>query len=764
MHLGYRFTSFILSFMLFTLLGCEEFSADSPSNTNNVANAVVIYADTTSAKAQFAVDELEAALSSADYTVTRMGLDAWQAEQNVTKIILFTATEKSLSAAMSKVTKPLTQALIPEGFALQQSSSTGLVTWVKGFDEAGVMYGGFELAEQISLYGLQRLQAGVQNPYMEKRGTKFNIPLDARTPSYSDMSDVAQENMKEVWDYQFWTDYIDHLARYRYNFVSLWNLHPFPSMVRVPDYPEVALDDVKQITAPFDEHYSTQARGYDTPELMKNLKTIVHMTMDEKIVFWRKVMQYAADRNIKFYVVTWNIFDYGTEGKYGITDKIDNPITIDYFRKSVKEMFVAYPLLAGVGLTTGENMPDANFMEKEEWAYKTYGLGVLDAAKEFPEREITFIHRQHQAGAQAIAKQFKSLLDQDNIDFIFSFKYAQAHVYSSTTQHYHPEFVNDIGDMKTIWTLRNDDVYLYRWGAPDFVREFIQNIPYDVGRGYYYGSDQYVWGREFLSLTPEAPRELELSKHWYQWLLWGRLGFNPSLSNERLAAIVGQRFPEVETEKLFSAWQEASMVYPVVTGFHWGQYDFQWYIEASKSRPGPAQTESGFHDVNRFINLPPHESTNYLSIPDYVASTIHKKKLSANLATKITPLEVAELLHKHADEALMLVTPLRAKNNKVLDKTLQDIKTIAFLGKHYGYKIAGATQLALYRTSKQSIYQQEAIKQLTLALEYWKKYTASSETLYENPFWTNRVGHVNWHELTQEVAKDIDIAKVNLLN
>ena len=33
------------------------------------------------------------------------------------------------------------------------------------------------------------------------------------------------------------------------------------------------------------------------------------------------------------------------------------------------------------------------------------------------------------------------------------------------------------GNVKTTWTMRNDDVYYYRWGAPDFVRTFIKNIP-----------------------------------------------------------------------------------------------------------------------------------------------------------------------------------------------------------------------------------------------------------------------------------------------
>jgi hypothetical protein len=57
-----------------------------------------------------------------------------------------------------------------------------------------------------------------------------------------------------------------------------------------------------------------------------------------------------------FIVVTWNIFTNGTEGKYGITDDIDNAVTRDYFRKSVYSLFKTYPLLAGIGLTTGENM------------------------------------------------------------------------------------------------------------------------------------------------------------------------------------------------------------------------------------------------------------------------------------------------------------------------------------------------------------------------------------------------------------------------
>ena len=37
-----------------------------------------------------------------------------------------------------------------------------------------------------------------------RRGIKFNIPLDARTPSYSDNNFAAQQNIAEMWSLDFW--------------------------------------------------------------------------------------------------------------------------------------------------------------------------------------------------------------------------------------------------------------------------------------------------------------------------------------------------------------------------------------------------------------------------------------------------------------------------------------------------------------------------------------------------------------------------------
>ncbi len=644
-----------------------------------------------------------------------------------------------------------------QGFALQDSSDSH--PSLHGADHAGLTYGLLELAEQIRLYGVGGITSTTQSPAQLDRGVKFNISLDVRTPTYTEPSNAAQNAMEQVWDRAFWFEYLDYLASQRYNLVSLWSLHPFPSMVRVPEYPSVALDDVRKSTTTWQENYPLQAIGLDAPEIVDNYEVLHKMTIDEKIAFWREIMAYAKARHIKFYIVTWNIFVNGTDGKYGITDNITNPVTRDYFAKSVRAMFNTYPDLAGIGLTTGENMPGATFDEKEDWAFAAYGQGILDVARRNPDREFTLIHRQHQTKARDIARKFQPVIDAPNINFLFSFKYAQAHVMSSTVQPFKDGFVEDIPPQKTLWTLRNDDNYLFRWGGADFVREFIQNIPADVSAGMYYGSDQWVWTRELLSTEPARPRELEFTKHWYHWLLWGRLAYDPNLGNDRLTDLIGERFPQADGAALFAAWNHAAMTYPLTTGFHWGALDFQWYIEASQSIPGAARTPTGFHDVNRFISLPPHPGTDYVSIPDYVAN--RRVSSEAESLAGTTPPEVANRLIQHAKAALDLLNEIDAIGDRDLRRTVEDIRAQAYLGLHYGHKIIAALHLHQMRQTLGEAHFSYLSSSLNQAAYFWRLYAATADHLYDiRPLWTNRVGYVDLAHTYQSVIYDLTICGV----
>jgi hypothetical protein len=657
----------------------------------------------------------------------------------------------------------------PEGFRLRRrTDSRRIYIEVLSRDDAGAMYGGLELAEQIRTRGVDGVTDTDIDPYMSMRGVKFNVPLDLRTPSYSDMSDAAQRNIGTVWDMKFWREYLDALARDRYNFVSLWNLHPFPSMVKVPDFPDVALDNVWRSTIAFDEDYSTRTTDIVTPAMLAKKQIVKRLTIEQKIAFWREVMRYARDRNIDFYIVTWNVYTYGVDGKYGITDSIENPKTRDYFRASVREMFRTYPLLRGIGLTAGENMGEVrmysggvdSFDAKENWLFATYGEGILDAARAEPGRQFRLIHRQHESRAQDIVATFKPVIDQPNVDFVFSFKYAQAHALSSSTQTFHRGYLESLGDQQTLWTIRNDDALLLRWAAPDFVREFVRNIPREKTEGYYFGSDNWVPGRDFLTRDPAGlAGRPEIHKHWLHHLLWGRMAYDPALDNERIAALVGARFPGIDGRKLLAAWQDASMVYPLVTGFHWANFDFQWYIEGCRSRPGPAKTETGFHSVETFIDQPVHPGTDNLTIPAYVAALMKSQKPAGK-----TPIQVADEIDSRVTSAARTLGELNkaAAKPAELRATLNDIALMIDLGGYYAAKIRGATSLALYRATKDPVHQRQALEHLRGAAYRASMYALRAKLSYGPRVWTNRVGHVDFQEFAEGAQADMEIARAPL--
>jgi hypothetical protein len=69
-------------------------------------------------------------------------------------------------------------------------------------------------------------------------------------------------------------------------------------------------------------------------------------------------------------------------------------------------------------------------------------------------------------------------------------------------------------NLRTWLEVRNDDIYSFRWGDPDFARAYIQNMPGpDRMAGFNMGPDGYNWGREFIDKMPEKPRQLVMQSN-----------------------------------------------------------------------------------------------------------------------------------------------------------------------------------------------------------------------------------------------------------
>lgn len=636
---------------------------------------------------------------------------------------------------------------------------------VNGSDTNGLMYAALEIAEQIKLNNT--ISKTSKTPYIKKRGIKYNIPLDARTPSYDDSGDAAQRNIAEMWEWPFWEKFIDNMAINRYNTLTLWNPHPFPSMIKMPNFPDIALDDIYVTTLkPIGQENEWAEPQMVSRNVIENLKKVKTISIDEKISFWKKVMQHAKDRGIDIYYFNWNVCPNGAAnpvepfyrtykqpmwdekpGKYGISNQMDNPINITYYREAIKTFLLTYPNVKGIGVTAGEHMQDiGGDYNREQWIWETYGQGMLDAKKEQPNRDVDFIHRVWNTDMDKIMNYWKDYPG----SFEASYKYAKARLYSSPFLNFADKHIEAMKpyNLKSWWNLRNDDIFVYRWGDPDYVRSFIGHFKKEHTAGFYMGSDGYVWGKEFISKQPELSGKLEIDKHWFRFMLWGRLSYDNELDNNFFISKIKNHYPETDASILFKSWQTASKIIPEVNRFHWQNWDYQWAVEAC------IDARTGFHTINHFMTNKTLVNSNILNPMEYAQA-----KSNNTLKNKTTPYNIANNLRDNANKTIVGVEKLVKEDNTVELKTLlDDLLAMAYLGKYYACKIEAATELSLMKETKSEAYRAKGVKLLEEAVKHWTRYTEISEKNY-HPQMLARTKELDWRMRLESVKADIDIAK-----
>ena len=649
---------------------------------------------------------------------------------------------ESLQAEPLTVSLQINPSLKTQSYSIRFPASEAIL--VEGGDETGLMYGGLRLAELIRLNGSLQFDEEKAEPYLLRRGLKMDLTLDARSLGYDDTGDAGQENIRVMWDPEFWEAFLDRMALHRYNALTLWHPHPFPLMLELEKYPGVAMEDVYKSTYPW-EHKEHPRYAPDDAE--EHMELIRRMSPGEKIAHWQQVMDHARDRGIEIYFITWNIHLDGARGKHGITAEQDNELTIEYLRYCVKEFLDTYPNLTGLGLTAGEMMKERHDQySKEKWLWRTYGLGISDALEKDPDRRFRFIHRVWESGMEPIMEDFGSRFPGD---FEVSFKYARGRMYA----HPNPPFANGLleelrpYEVKSWWNIRNDDLYSFRWGDPEFARSFIRNIPREQTAGIHMGSDGYLWGRNFFTRDPEMNGQLEIDKHWYNFMMWGRLAYDPGTDRSFFEARLADRYPGVPAALLYDTWAAVSRIPNLVNQFHWRDWDFQWNYEICSEI-------YHFHSVEDFISSAPVEGSGMISIEDYILANGDNQ-----VPGVITPPEVVRqirILVSQARAGLEAMGDYKggSKERKHLE---EDIRAMASLGDYYAAKISGAIHLAAYRASGDRAEQQKAVSELEGALKAWKSYARIAMEQYLPQDYA-RTRSTDLHALIPEVEKDIEIA------
>ena len=726
----------------------------------------------------FAAAEIKAAVGMIGGTVTEQPLTAHNAAGVTGARVILAKVGDAISGW-----NPLPTPAVSQAYAIRVRQVGGLQEiLVLGHDAVGTQYGGLDVAEAISIGTLATLASSNQAPKVPERGIKLNIPLDARNPSYSDMADAAQASMADIWDLAFWRDYLDEMARQRLNTLSLWSLHPFPSMVTVPEYPAVALTDVVRTKVPFDS-VSTKGGGiWEAAEMggAANLEVVKVMTPAQKTAFWNTVLDMAEARGVNVYLFTWNIFTDGLEGNpYGIvldtntTTMQASAVTKQYFRRSVRALLTSLPKLAGLGITAGEQMAGTD-AENATWLADTYGAGMNDAKVGYtattpsgsaivvpanPTRPLRLIHRLHQTSYDIINTAFGKY--KNNIVIDTSHKYCKAWVTSTTKPDYVLDDIAEAPPEDQVWlTVRFDAQYNTRWGDADFVRSWVNNLPSGLNgqgepklKGFYMGPDGYTWARR-TNARGATGSQLDIRRWWYTQQLFGRLSYDPTITNAYFNKLVAARLniTEQKATTLNNGLIRASRIMPLLLRFYFaGGGDYQYFPEGCRNT-------SGFVSVTNYMNNTP------IGGGDGNGESPKKMKdFCTDIKNGVMPaIDTGARLDAEADAALSAIAALSDDPAKPeYNETLADIRIMAALGKYYAAKFRGARDLMLATTvdtANASTHRANAVTQLTDALAKWKTWAGLMAASY-HPTRLARSGPFDPMAFAAYAANDIAIAQ-----
>jgi Bacterial Ig domain len=728
----------------------------------------------------FAVSEIRTALATVGGSVTEAPLSAHNAG-GVTGVRVILARTGSAISGWTPLPAPTAE----QAYSVRVKNSGSLQDiLIVGADAAGTLYGGLDVADAIRMGTLGSLAASDLTPHIAQRGIKFNIPLDLRSPSYSDANDAAQALIPKVWELSFWEEYLDEMVRQRLNTLSLWNLHPFPSMVTVRDYPAIALADVWRTTVPFT---STGGTGTGFYEPGKNggagqFDIIKKITPAEKTAFWNQVLDLAEARGISVYLFTWNIHTDATEGNsYGIVDdsaststKQGSAPTKAYFRASVRALLTALPKLAGFGVTGGEQMTGSS-ADKVQWLADTYGAGMHDVRTGYTvtapggatttvpanaARPLRLIVRSHQVNISDMDAIFGPVYYKSfTVDT--SYKYSIAHTFSTTKPEFYTGTMDGLADGKRTWlTVRFDDQYNARWGDPDFVRSWVNNIPKTNGNGkpqlngYYMGPDGFTWGIR-SNVKDATLNQLDIKRWWYTQSLFSRLSYNPTLTNQFFDQLVASRLRLTvpKAAALNQGLAFASQITPWLTKYYWGGgNDFENFVEG-------CTTNNGFLTVTQYMANDPiggNDGNNQSPLP--LGDFCTQERQGKN------PINIADKIDALADNALTAIASLtRDPVDSEMNQTIDDIKILVAMGRYYAEKFRGARALKFAEidsanATESAKHRATAVTHLTNALARWTTYAQLSAERYY-PTRHNRIGNFDLTAFTAYVAGDIAIAK-----
>jgi hypothetical protein len=626
--------------------------------------------------------------------------------------------------------------LKPGGYIIRHYGKQVVVV---GADANGALYGVLDVKEQLAAgKTLFQVTDKKEEPRFEFRAIKFNLPWMAYRQNFCL---TQQDNV--VRDLKFWEAFLDMMAQNRFNVLSLWSLHPFHYMVKPKNFPEsTSFTDIEMLSW---KH------------------------------FWTKLFDMAHERGIETYLIHWNTFvspsfaaannlmSYNARPSHfgaGDTSKIIERYTKEIITQVINE----YPGLDGLGITLGERMGGQNPEQRRAWLDRTIFAGMKEA-----NRKIKFVYRAPLSANEgsggstseendwATREQIEGL-DITNPAFV-EFKYNWSHGHSSPKLFIvhggkiSDKYKNPLPEKyKYIWTVRNEDFYLLRWGQTDFVRDFIKNNGDSYVGGCFLGSEVFIPAMDFMSKQGSFKNwQYHFQRQWLWYASWGRLLYNPQTPDKVFEDLLSAKYKNNIGKTALSAWKHASNNQLWFADFHMGKIDGSIYTEGFCRWPD--SKEAVFFDINNIIQHPVLDTTLYINIIDWIKN---KEKTESGV---MSPLDFARKLDMNNEILFKEIHQLRVmKPSPAVLAEINDLEAWYWFGRYFSDKIKAGVHLARYRyTGKDE--RVAAVKYLTSCKKWWMNYSNAlakynKETM---PFHTSH--DFSWKSFQKDVEMDIEIAQ-----
>jgi len=614
-------------------------------------------------------------------------------------------TAKNISSAAADISVEIAKTSAADSTGIDKAQQTfsivvsGSHVTLSAGGDVGAMYGLEDLAEQIGgasgTHGwtalVHALHPSTQTPFLEVRADNPFIHVYPLLLN----------------DLPMWHDYIDMLARNRFNLLDMHGAYDlettsFPNLyaqlIEVPGYPT--------------------AGGFTPEYRAKNLAS------------FKAIIAYARNRGVRVSFMNYSaVNDRGGiyKGEKFLTN-IPPDKLVDYTSKAVTLLIQQLPDLYMLGFRVGESGQDAAF-------YKAaYIKGVEDADR----RDLRLYTRSWQTTkdqlepiAQAAHNGFDIEIKFNGEQLGLPYQSMQGAEYGSYS---YQGYLDLPADYQIIWQIRANGTHrFWTWENTDFIRRTVRSCELGNARGFtlephiaYFSVDPSDY---FRAAGDIATYKYIWQKHWMWYYAWGRLGYDPSLSAGKIAAQFTSHYGAAGPAA-YKATQSSGQIVPLAYAYRFVGPDQRDFSPETENGNFDTKKKRARQDLLQFAENKPEDERSFAGIDTYVTN-----KLAGKVDGRIGPFEVAHLLQAAAHDTQSLVDGAAAPASKQQAQEWRLLKTdllatVSF-AQYYVERIHGMTYLDFALRTGSGADFKTAVDDLAHSRDAWKQLSDTTDAVYK---------------------------------